>query len=109
MEKNERITCQITGIQPYGIFVQCQSYIGLIHISDVSNHYVSSVEEIFSIGDEIDAVVIEVDEENKKVKLSYKKALQIHPKIQEKTKIKIGFHSLAQMLPIWISKQHKGE
>jgi len=107
MKINDQIVCKITGIQSYGVFVACQDYIGLIHISEVSDQYVSSIEEILCIGDEVEAAILEIDEENKRLKLSYKQAHPINPKIQEMVKIKIGFHSLSKALPHWIEKAKK--
>jgi general stress protein 13 len=107
MKINDQIVCKITGIQSYGVFVACQDYIGLIHISEVSDQYVSSIEEILCIGDEVETAILEIDEENKRLKLSYKQAHPINPKIQEMVKIKIGFHSLSKALPHWIEKAKK--
>lgn len=107
MKIDDRIICNVTGIQAYGVFVSCDDYTGLIHISEMSDQYVSSLEDILCVGDEIEAMVIEIDEENKRLKLSYKKAHPVHPKIQRLIKIKIGFHSLAKALPHWIEKKKK--
>ncbi|MFA6377038.1 MAG: S1 RNA-binding domain-containing protein [Acholeplasmataceae bacterium] len=107
MKIDDRIICAVTGIQTYGVFVSCDEYTGLIHISEMSDQYVSSLEDILCVGDEIEAIVIEIDEDNKRLKLSYKKAHPVHPKIQRLVKIKIGFHSLAKALPHWIEKSKK--
>lgn len=104
MKINDQIVCKITGIQSYGVFVSYENYTGLIHISEVSDQYVSSIEEILCIGDEVEVVVLDIDEEQKRLKLSYKQANPIHPKIQKMVKIKIGFHSLAKALPHWVDK-----
>ncbi|MDY0075249.1 MAG: S1 RNA-binding domain-containing protein [Acholeplasmataceae bacterium] len=104
MKINDQIVCKITGIQSYGVFVTCDDYTGLIHISEVSDHYVSSIEEILCVGDEVEVVVLEIDEEQKRLKLSYKQAHPIHPKIKKMVKIKIGFHSLSKALPHWVDK-----
>jgi len=107
MKINDQIVCRITGIQSYGVFVTYEDYIGLIHISEVSDQFVSSIEEILCVGDEVETVVLEIDEENKRLKLSYKQAHPINPKIQKMVKIKIGFHSLSKALPHWIEKAKK--
>jgi len=44
---------------------------------------------------------------NKRLKLSYKQAHPINPRIQKMVKIKIGFHSLSKALPHWIEKAKK--
>ena len=107
MKVNEQITCTVTGIQPYGIFVSHEDYVGLIHISEVSDQYVQSLEEFMCVGDEIKVIILEIDEKNKRLKLSYKKANPVHPRIQKMVKIKIGFHSLSKALPHWIEKSKK--
>ena len=107
MKLNDQIVCKVTGIQPYGVFVTYEDFIGLIHISEVSDQFVSSIEDILCVGDQIEAVVLEIDDENKRLKLSYKQAHPIHPRIQQMVKIKIGFHSLSKALPYWIEKAKK--
>jgi len=107
MKLREQITCKISGIQSYGVFVTYEAYNGLIHISELSEQYVSSIDEIFHVGDEIEVVVLEIDEAHKRLKLSYKQAHPVHPKIQKLVKIKVGFHALQQALPHWIEKTKK--
>ncbi len=107
MKVKDEVACKVTGIQPYGIFVTYEDYVGLIHISEVSDQYVESIEDIMSVGDYINATVLEIDEVNKRLKLSYKQANPIHPRIQKMVKIKKGFHSLSKALPFWIEKTKK--
>ncbi len=107
MKINDQITCKITGIQPYGVFVSYLDYSGLIHISEVSDQYIPSIEDILCLGDEIEVIVLEIDEEQKRLKLSFKQANPIHPRISKMVKIKIGFHSLSKALPHWIEKSKK--
>ncbi|PKK93204.1 MAG: general stress protein [Tenericutes bacterium HGW-Tenericutes-6] len=107
MKIDEHIVCKVTGIQPYGVFVTYMDYTGLIHISELSDQYVQNIEDMLEIGDDIEVVVLEVDEAQKRLKLSYKKAHPMHPKIQKMVKIKIGFQSLYKALPHWIEKAKK--
>ena len=109
MKVNDQITCTVSGIQSYGVFVSYEDFSGLIHISEVSDQYVSSIEDILCVGDEIEAIVLEIDEAQKRLKLSYKQANPIHPKISKQVKIKIGFHSLSKALPFWVEKTKKKE
>lgn len=104
MKINDQIICKITGIQSYGVFVTYEDYTGLIHISELSDQFVSSIEEILCVDDEVEVIVLDIDEEQKRLKLSYKQANPIHPKISKMVKIKIGFHSLSKALPHWIEK-----
>lgn len=107
MKVKDEVVCKVTGIQPYGVFVAYKDYVGLIHISEVSDQYVESLDTIMCVGDKIDATILEIDEENKRLKLSYKQSNPIHPRIQKMVKIQIGFHSLSKALPFWIEKTKK--
>ena len=107
MKVKDEVVCKVTGIQSYGVFVAYKDYVGLIHISEVSDQYVESLDTIMCVGDKIDATILEIDEENKRLKLSYKQSNPIHPRIQKMVKIQIGFHSLSKALPFWIEKTKK--
>ncbi|MFA6801809.1 MAG: S1 RNA-binding domain-containing protein [Acholeplasmataceae bacterium] len=107
MKVEDQIVCKITGIQAYGVFVSYEDYVGLIHISEVSDQYVQSLENILCVGDDIEATVLEIDDEQKRLKLSYKQSNPIHPKILKMVKIQIGFHSLSKALPFWVEKSKK--
>ncbi len=107
MKINDQIICTVTGIQTYGVFVSCLEYSGLIHISEVSDQFIPSIEDILCLGDEVEVIVLEIDEEQKRLKLSLKKANPIHPRIAKMVKIKIGFQTLFKALPHWIEKTKK--
>jgi general stress protein 13 len=67
------VKCCVTGIEKYGIFVSLDNgYSGLIHISEISDGFVRNIEDYVTISDMILAKIIEVDNENKKVKLTIK-------------------------------------
>src|SRR5690554_7968565 len=102
MQKNKRILCKVTGIQPYGVFVEYENYQGLIHISEVSDRFVADITKLFNIGDEIYAVVIDFDAQHQKLQLSYKRALLVDSKVMQKVDIKIGFRSLEEKLDDWV-------
>ena len=48
----------------------------MVHISEVSNKFVSKVEEAVKVGQEIEALVLDVDPEEKRISLSIKALLQ---------------------------------
>ena len=104
MKIKDNIVCKVTGVQPYGVFVSCDEYIGLIHISEMSDQFVPSVGDIVCVGDEVEVLILEIDEKEKRLKLSFKQAHPIHPRIKKMVKIRIGFHSLSKALPHWIEK-----
>lgn len=105
MQKNKRILCKVTGIQPYGVFVEYKNYQGLIHISEISDRFVADIAKLFNIGDEIYAVVLDFDEQNQKLQLSYKRALLVDAKVMEKVDIKLGFRSLKDNLDLWVKQK----
>ena len=75
---------QITGVTKYGVFVSLEdNYVGMIHISEVSNKYIEDLNTLFKIGDLIKVKVLSIDEDKLQVKLSIKK-------IGNKNKRKIG-------------------
>ncbi len=72
--KGSRIKGTIRNITDFGIFVGIEDGIdGLVHISDLSwTHKVKHPGEIYKKGDEIEAVVLNIDEENNKFSLGIK-------------------------------------
>ena len=68
------IKCTVTGFKDYGIFVKVDhDYIGLIHISEISESFVRNVSDYSEVGETIYAKIIEIDEESKQLKLSIKR------------------------------------
>jgi len=69
-------TGRITSIKDFGAFVEIlPGRDGLVHISELSNGFVSSVAEVCRVGDEMKVLVIDVDEHDR-VKLSRRKACE---------------------------------
>ena len=67
------VSGNISGITPFGIFVKLEENVeGLVHISEVSKQRLDSIEEYFSVGDEVQAVVLGVDVKKKRLSLSIK-------------------------------------
>ncbi len=107
-EKDQIVTGYVTGIEPYGIFVNLDDYYdGLIHISEISNDFVNNVSNYANIGESIKMKVLEVNEKNHHIKLSIK---DIDYRDEKRSKIqptKHGFTTLSENLPIWIDKKIK--
>ncbi|MEN9343593.1 MAG: ribosomal protein [Chlamydiota bacterium] len=68
------VTAEIRNLTNYGAFVELEPGIdGLIHISDLSwIKKVSHPSELFKKGDKVDAIVLSVDKESKKITLGIK-------------------------------------
>ena len=98
----------VTGIQSYGIFVKLENgYTGLIHISEITDKFVSDVNKFATIGENVYAEIKSIDEKNKKYILSVKGLnyrMDIPKKIHETVR---GFTPLKEHLPIWIEQKLK--
>lgn len=99
------VNCTVVGIKDYGVFCTCGEYSGLLHISEISEQYVENIADIFSIGDELTLSVLEVDEQYKKLRLSYKKNHPINERIRRHVPVKKGFNSLKKALSNWVDEE----
>ena len=111
MKPGDIVNGKITNILGYGAFVVVGEYDGLVHISEFSDNYVKNINDFVKVGQELRLKVLEVDEENHRIKLSYK---QLHKTrgIRCKTpEYKTDFEPLAEKLPEWIEeyKEDKNE
>lgn len=104
---NDIIKVEVTGIKEYGAFVKYNEYAGLIHISEFSDDYVKNISSIVSVGEIINVMVLDIDEKEKKLKLSFKKANMVDKKVLKFTKINIGFKSLEDNMEKWIKEYKK--
>ena len=68
-----RVEGVVSGITPFGLFVKLGDDVeGLVHISEVSRKRVENLEEHFKVGDQVSAVVLDVDVDKKRLSLSIK-------------------------------------
>ncbi len=65
---------RITSVRPFGVFVDLGGADGLAHLSELTWERGKSPEEIYKVGDEVDAFVMKVDPETKKIALSLRRA-----------------------------------
>ena len=61
---------RVSGLTTYGAFVNLGGADGLIHISELSWDRVNSVNEVLSVGDEVEVRVIKLDHELSRISLS---------------------------------------
>lgn len=104
MKPGDIVVAKVTNIVGYGAFVSVGEYDGLVHISEFSDNFVKTINDFVSVGQEIRLRVLEIDEVEKRVKLSYK---QLHKTRGVKCRVpeyKIGFESLNNKLEGWIEK-----
>jgi polyribonucleotide nucleotidyltransferase len=66
----------VSSVRDFGAFVEIlPGRDGLVHISELSSGYVSSVDDICQVGDSMKVLVIDIDEQDR-VKLSRRRALE---------------------------------
>ena len=108
IEVGNVVKCEVSGVTDYGVFVKVNNiYSGLIHISEISEKFVSNVERLFIIGDIIEAKIVDIDEEKKQLKLSIKENKEKkrrNKKIEEKGD---GFKPLKENLDMWVKERLK--
>ena len=73
-----KVTGKVVNLMNYGLFLQLEEGIeGLIHISEMSwTKHIKHPSDIYEINDEIEATVISLDKEKKKVALGIKQLLE---------------------------------
>lgn len=81
----EIIEGKITGITNFGVFVDIgDGKSGMVHISELSNTYVTDINEIFKVGDTVKTKILNIADDGK-IALSIKKAAE-QPKKQKERK-----------------------
>lgn len=103
----EVIKCLVTGIENYGAFVKIDSdYSGLIHISEITVNFVRSIDDYVTIGEEIFCKILEVNEEEKRLKLTIKN-INYRTDGEEVNFLesKNGFNPLKESLPLWTKEK----
>lgn len=66
---------KVTKIAAFGAFVELSNKIdGLIHISQLSRDHVEKVKDVLNVGDDVEARVIKVDTDERRIGLSIKAA-----------------------------------
>jgi ribosomal protein S1 len=72
---------KIVRLEPYGAFVDFGGERpGLVHVSEMSRGYIKSPNEIVKEGDEVEAIVLDVNRKKKQIRLSMK---ALEPEIEE--------------------------
>jgi len=67
---------KVTGITDFGVFVEVEPGIeGLIHVSELAHERIEKPADIFKKGDEIEAVILQIDPVEQRISLSRKRLL----------------------------------
>ena len=73
LKVGDNVKCKIVRILPFGAFAEIAPYVdGLIHISQISNTRIAKPSDVLNIGDEVEAQVVEINNETKQIGLSMK-------------------------------------
>lgn len=89
IEKGQILRSTVKAITDFGVFVDLGGVDGLIHITDLSWGRISHPSEIVQLDQEIEVIVLEFDEEKKRVTLGLKQ-LTPHPWDNIEDKLKVG-------------------
>ncbi|MPW25208.1 bifunctional 4-hydroxy-3-methylbut-2-enyl diphosphate reductase/30S ribosomal protein S1 [Alkalibaculum sp. M08DMB] len=80
--KDTVVQVKITNILSFGAFAEIIPQVeGLIHISEISHDKVENVESVLTSGEVVEAKIINIDKEKKKISLSIKETLE--PQVKE--------------------------
>ena len=89
LEKGQVLEGTVKNITNYGVFVDLGGVDGLIHITDLSWGRVNHPEEFVQLGEKIQVVVLDFNEQQKRIALGYKQ-LTPHPWDALDENLKVG-------------------
>jgi ribosomal protein S1/(E)-4-hydroxy-3-methyl-but-2-enyl pyrophosphate reductase len=70
----------IVRLVPFGCFMEIEKGLdGLVHISQISNKRIAKPDDVLKVGQRVEAKIIEMDSDNKKIGLSIKEVNPIDP------------------------------
>jgi small subunit ribosomal protein S1 len=72
LEEGARLKGVVKNITDYGVFIDLGGIDGLLHITDISWGRVNHPSEHFTVGDEVEVVVLKFDPDTERVSLGYK-------------------------------------
>ena len=91
LEKGQILEGTVKNITAYGVFVDLGGVDGLIHITDLSWGRVSDPNEVVKLEDKINVVILDFDDEKKRIALGLKQ-LTPHPWDALDPNLKVGDH-----------------
>ena len=89
LEKGQVLEGTVKNITSYGVFIDLGGVDGLIHITDLSWGRVSHPEEVVSLDQKLNVVILDFDNEKKRIALGLKQ-LQPHPWDALDPNLKVG-------------------
>ena len=89
LEKGQVLEGTVKNITSYGVFMDLGGVDGLLHITDISWGRISHPEEVLKLDDKINVVILDFDEEKKRIALGLKQ-LTPHPWSQLSEDLKVS-------------------
>src|SRR5262249_43673002 len=71
-KEGDIVSGQVSAVMPYGVFVSLGPVDAFLHVSDISWGKKTRAKDMPEVGQEVKAKIINIDLENKKIKLSIK-------------------------------------
>ncbi|HOY46038.1 MAG TPA: S1 RNA-binding domain-containing protein [Candidatus Dojkabacteria bacterium] len=95
----DKLEGEITGIAPFGLFVNAEGLEGLVHLSEISWDKVTNPADFFKIGDPVKVEIIGIDDGGKRVAYSIKR-LMPDPWEEIVKKYKVGQRVMGEVTKI---------
>jgi len=73
IKANDVLKGVVSGVAPFGIFVDVNGLEGLVHISEIAWTKVENPASLFKVGDKVEVLVLDVDKKEGKLNLSVKR------------------------------------
>lgn len=110
-QRGKIVKATVTKIMEYGFFVELiDDYKGLVHVSEISDRFVSNIHNYVEVGENISVQILDVDVQFKKLQLSIKNISYKRKKQRVRIiETKKGFDTLRRCLPYWIEEGLKEE
>lgn len=99
LEKGQVLEGTVKNITSYGVFVDLDGVDGLVHITDLSWGRVSDPHEVVALDQKINVVILDFDEEKKRIALGVKQ-LTPHPWDSLDAELKVGDHVKGKVVVI---------
>jgi len=74
------VTAKVVKFLPFGVFVEIEpGFDGLVHISQISSVRLNVAQDVLTLGQEVEAKIVELNPESKRINLSIKEVAPIDP------------------------------
>ncbi len=85
----DTVKCKIVRILPFGAFAEIAPFVdGLIHVSQIANTRIDKPSDVLNIGDEVEARIIEINNDTKQIGLSRKVLLPDYaPEVEKEEEV----------------------